>query len=509
LTPFRVAGKEKSTVSVSSNLPSQNVRNWMNIVDPILFQSALQPKSAAMCAPGTGIGLISYGRLAQMIHTICRQLTRFGLAPHKMVAVQIKDPIFLAAVTLALARLGVVSVSRYDDRTLDTIKVDTLISDAPLPQSKVDQVILVDLSWIKANDVSLESFEPARTSPDDLCRIILTSGTTGNPKGVAFTHRMVANRTASNSFVFGSRFPACSRIYSDLPISTAPGFWFFIHTLWRGGTFFLPGETFEMTIDAFDEYKVQCVVASPAGLEVLLRNYEQYPSLQSELEMMIAIGDVLTGTLSDRVRRRICSHVTCVYGATETQTTATAPAQLLRDTPGAVGFVVPNVTIEIVSESGEVLPRGVEGLVRIKGPNVVDRYFGEPEASAKAFRDGWYYPGDRGRLESGNLLCLAGRQDTLLNLGGDKINPEAIERALASCPGITECAAFSAPNDFGIGTLWVAVVADPSNDDDRLRDHCAAHLPKQFVPAGFIRVESLPRNTMGKIDRPALPMLLK
>src|SRR5262249_30651857 len=158
----------------------------------------------------------------------------------------------------------------------------------------------------------------------------------------------------------------------------------------------------------FDEHRVQCIVAAPAGLKVLLDKYQRYPALQSEFDMMIAVGDVFTKALSDAVRARICSRVTCVYGATETQTTATGPMQVLSETPGAVGFVVPNVTVEIVSDAGQVLTQGMEGLVRIKGPNVVDRYLGDGEASARVFRDGWFYPGDRGRLEAGNLLCLAG-----------------------------------------------------------------------------------------------------
>src|SRR5258708_15899351 len=98
----------------------------MNIVDPILFQCSLQPKAAALCAPGTGIGLISYGRLAQMIEAICRHLTRLGLGRGKTVAISIKDPIFLTAVTLASTRLGVVTVSPYDQRLLDAIHIHAL-----------------------------------------------------------------------------------------------------------------------------------------------------------------------------------------------------------------------------------------------------------------------------------------------------------------------------------------------------------------------------------------------
>ncbi len=88
----------------------------MNIVDSILFQSEMQPKAAALCAPGSAIGLISYGRLRQFIHNICRNIRKLGLARGQTVAASIKDEIFQAAVTLALARLGIATVPRYDDR---------------------------------------------------------------------------------------------------------------------------------------------------------------------------------------------------------------------------------------------------------------------------------------------------------------------------------------------------------------------------------------------------------
>jgi acyl-CoA synthetase (AMP-forming)/AMP-acid ligase II len=480
----------------------------MNIVDPILFQCILQPKSAALCAPGTGIGLISYGRLAQMIHNICGHATKLGIGPGKNVAVLIKDPIFQAVATLAMARLGVVTVSRYDERILDAVKIDALIADSPPPHAKVDQVVLVDHSWMKGDSSAIEAREISRTAPDDFCRIILTSGTTGGPKAVGFTHRMVADRIARNYIVFGSRLSNCSRIYSDLPLSTASGFRFLIHTLWRGGTFFFPGETFENTIEAFEQYKVQCFMGSPGGVEVLLRKYEQYLSLQSEFEVMIVLGDMFSKSLSSRVRTRICSHVVSVYGATETQTTASAPVELIQNIPGAVGYVVPDVTVEIVSDTGQILPRGSEGLVRIRSTHAVERYIGDPEASAKTFRDGCFYPGDIGSLDSQNLLRIVGRHDALLNLGGDKINPEVIERALAACEGVAECAAFGSPNELGIDYVWAAVVADSEVDDDKLRIYCEANLPPQFRPAGFIRVDRLPRSEMGKLDRRALPDLL-
>jgi acyl-CoA synthetase (AMP-forming)/AMP-acid ligase II len=181
---------------------------------------------------------------------------------------------------------------------------------------------------------------------------------------------------------------------------------------------------------------------------------------------------------------------------------------MIQDTPGAVGYVVPDVTVEIVSETGQVLPRGSEGLIRVKSTHAVDHYIGDPEASAKTFREGCFYPGDIGSLDAQNLLRIVGRHDALLNLGGDKINPEVIERTLAACEGVAECAAFGSPNELGIDNVWAAVVAGSETDDDKLRIYCEANLPPQFRPVGFIRVDRLPRNEMGKLDRRALPNLL-
>jgi hypothetical protein len=117
----------------------------MNIVDPILFQCEIQPKAAALCAPGSNIGLISYGRLAQFIHNISRTIRKLGLAPKQLVAVSIKDEIFQTAVVLALARLGIVTVSRYDERLAGTVKVDAVITDSPAAFVNAPQLILADL----------------------------------------------------------------------------------------------------------------------------------------------------------------------------------------------------------------------------------------------------------------------------------------------------------------------------------------------------------------------------
>ena len=242
-------------------------------------------------------------------------------------------------------------------------------------------------------------------------------------------------------------------------------------------------------------------MTSPAGLEVLLKWFERYPALQSNFEVIFSGGDVLSKSLVDRVRSRICSNVIIGYGPTEASLTASAPVQLIEEVQGAVGFVTPGTVVEIVDEVGTVMPSGRQGLVRVKSSFAVDRYFDKPTASAGVFRDGWFHPGDIGALEPNGLLSIAGRHDSLLNLGGDKVNPESIEAVIASFAGVTECAVFASPNDLGNKEVIALVVTSDAIDQAKLKSYCAERLAPQFMPTKFVRIDKLPRNPMGKIDR--------
>jgi acyl-CoA synthetase (AMP-forming)/AMP-acid ligase II len=473
----------------------------MNIVDPILFQCRRQPPVAAICAPGPGIGLISYRRLERFIHNISRRLHAFGLPPRSVVAVNIEDVIFHAAVVLALTRLGMITLSLREGDFAAPIKVDALVTTTRLPLAASGRVILADLSWTEGDGQPLEPHLLPPTHEDDLCRIILTSGTTDAPKAVALSHRLLAARINRHLTVFGNRLGNCHRIYSDVPVSSSLGFQFLIYALWRGGTAFFPGDNFANTLRVFEEYKVQCLVGSPGGFENLLRWFDTIPSYQSNIEVLFCGGDVLSRSLSDRLRARICSHVIAAYGSTEASMSAAAHAHEIAEVPRAVGFVTPGVVIQIVDQAGTILPPGEEGRVRIRSEYAVDNYFGNPEESGKVFRDGWFYPGDVGTLSADNLLVIGGREQAVLNLGGDKINPERIEHVLAQFKGVLEAAAFSAPNEYGVNEVCAVVVSREKLDEAALRAHCEARLARPFVPARFYFADSLPHNEMGKIDR--------
>jgi acyl-CoA synthetase (AMP-forming)/AMP-acid ligase II len=477
----------------------------MNIVDQILFQCRRQPPVAAICVPGADIGLISYRRLALFIHNISRRLAATGLRPGQLVAVSIEDQIFHIAMLLALARLGMASVSARSAARLP-LPVDGFITDKTLPAGVVDCVILANMSWTEGDGIPVDA--PA-VRPDDLCRVILTSGTTGESKGVPISHRLLADRISRHTTVFGARVADCRRIYSDMPITTSLGFQFLVATLWRGGTYFLPGDSFANTLTAMEQYQTQCVLAPPSGLELLLKWFEVTPAYQSNLQVVISGGDLLSQALSRRVRMRMCSHLVSVYGSTEAATTASAPAHELDRTPGAVGYIIPGVRAQIVDHHGVVQPPDSEGLLRIRSEVAVDHYLGEPSDSGRVFRDGWFQPGDFASLDTQGLLTITGRDKNVLSIGGDKISPEVVEAAVAAFPGIAEVAVTSLPNAVGNHEIIAIIVGNGEIDLEALGRHCAVRLSPQFVPANFAVTDRLPRNDMGKIDRPQLAERLR
>ncbi len=467
----------------------------MNIVEPILFHCRTQVAVAAMCAPGHALPLVSYGRLEQFIYAIAAKARAQGLGPGNVVALMIEEPILHAAFILGLAYLGAETVSVRDTNLPAELKIDAVIADKSLIFGNARRVILADMNWLAGDGRAPDPGTPPATGA---CRIILTSGTTGHPKGVAFSHDMLIERIARHTWTFGRTVATCSRIFIDPGLGTAIGFLFWLYTLAKGGTAIVRGPDAVETMQAFTLYNVQAMVASPAALAEFVGYYDSAPALTAAFEVVLSVGGLMPRALSERVRARLCSSLIACYGSTEANIVATAPAHAIVDTLGAVGFVTPGVTVGIADRSGNALPAGQEGLVRIRGPFTVEGYRGD--AQGGAFRDGWFYPGDIGRLTPERLLVLSGREQAVLNLGGDKVSPERIEQALASCPGVQQVAAFAVSNAAGIEELAVAVVA-ASFDAEALRRHCARELPPAFVPGRFIRIADIPRNDMGKIDR--------
>jgi len=478
----------------------------MNIVEPILFQARHCPPAPAMCAPGATFGLISYARLADLINNVGRRAIGLGLSRGQIVVIRVSDQILHATLALGLINIGVITVSTSGSLP-PRLRIDAIITDAPGSAAAANgaRIMPADVSWMAGNGRPPDASHIHRGSGDDIYRICLTSGSTGEAKALALSHSLELARLARYDHLFGGRFPECSRFFSDLGLTSGIGFRQLLYVLSRGGMAMFPGATPMDTLQAFELYKVQGLVASPGALGAFVKFYEANSAFRSPFQIIMSAGSPLHDSLSERVRARICPDMIFSYGTTETSFVSSAPAHALVGTPGAVGYCAPDMSVEIVDSVGTQLPPGSEGSVRIRSALNVREYVGEPEASAALFRDGCFYTGDVGYLTGDSMLVITGREKNVFNLGGDKVSPERIEAAMTAFDGVGEAAVFTRANDLGIDEVWAVVV--PKNgalDEAALRRHCRGRLADTHVPVRFIAVTALPRNANGKVERQRL-----
>lgn len=377
----------------------------MNIVEPLFLHCHGKAEDVALAAPGTALNLVNYGRLGRAIDNVCHRIIAAGFETGDRIALFVDDPILHAIILLALTRLGIITISARNKNFSWRFDIDAVIADKSFA-SAAPPLIVADPEWIAGNDRPLDEKYIYRAAPEDLCRIFLTSGTTGEEKAVAVTHQMVVTRINRQNMFFGPGAPFCTRTYLDLALTTSLGFQVLFATLWRGGVLFLGREP-QATISALPIYKVQNMVASPRGLQQLMEAMDRRPEYQSGLQAVFSGGSLLPDSLAERLRERVCPNLTKGYESTEATMVASMPSHFAKGVAGAVGYILPDISVEIVNEEGEVLPAGKEGIVRIRSDYGVNEYFNDPEETARAFRDGWFYPGDMGYVTKDNMLVIS------------------------------------------------------------------------------------------------------
>ncbi len=480
----------------------------MNIVDPILFQCRINANQPAICAPGATLDAMTYAQVGLMLNALTRAVLEHGLQRGEVVGVLIGNKILHVLISLALARIGVVTVSCRGRSLPKELGAVAVLTDTAGPFANVDRIILVDPQWDRGDGRSFETGQ-FTTGRDELCRIILTSGSTGVPKGVAFSHGKMFEKNARLDYTRLDRWSRSARLFCDLGLSSSLGFYYVLYMLSRGGMIMMFGQDIVGTLQALNLFEMENMATSPYGLAEYLKFYESQPAFRCGFDHVLVAGGALTKQLSARAWARMTPNLITTYGAAETGAVASGDARITTEVPGAVGFVLPEAEAEIVDSEDRPLPRSKEGIVRVRTAQAADRYFNDPETSARHFRHGWFYPGDIGYLREDNLLVTSGRQESLINVGGDKVNPEIVEEVIAAFPAIADCAVVNMANELGIEEIHALIVPRGVFAEDDLRKHCAAKLQRVFIPVRFLAVDKIPRNDMAKIERSKLADLAK
>jgi long-chain acyl-CoA synthetase len=147
--------------------------------------------------------------------------------------------------------------------------------------------------------------------------------------------------------------------------------------------------------------------------------------------------------------------------------------------------------------------------VRIRGPNLFQRYWNKPAETAAAFHDGWFDTGDLGRLDENGFLTLVGRKHDLIIVSGYNVYPQVVERVIGECPGVAECAVFGLADEKRGETVAAAIVrSDAALDETALSTWCSQRLVHYQQPRKFLFVDQLPRNSLGKVLRRELSQMV-
>ena len=356
----------------------------------------------------------------------------------------------------------------------------------------------------KANGMT-GHFTPVDRSPDDLAAFLYTSGTTGRSKGAMLTQdNLLSNASTLAEFW---RFSSDDVLLHALPIFHTHGL--FVATnvsLIAGGSIlFLPKFDLDAVLDLLPQ--ATSMMGVPTFYTRLLGSPRFTKDLTDHMRLFVSGSAPLLAETHKEFQERTGHRILERYGMTETNMNTSNPYDGDRRA-GTVGMPLPGVELKITDpDSGETLPDGTIGQIEVRGPNVFKGYWQMPEKTAAELRsDGFFITGDLGKIDEDGYVHIVGRNKDLIISGGYNIYPKEIELILDDQPGVMESAVIGVPHaDFGETVLGL-IVAQPGQtvDLDAISEAARVSLAGFKQPRKLMAIDSLPRNTMGKVQKNVL-----
>jgi acyl-CoA synthetase (AMP-forming)/AMP-acid ligase II len=324
-------------------------------------------------------------------------------------------------------------------------------------------------------------------------RIAYTSGTTGIPKILLYSRREHENSVAKAMWLNG--FTRRSRNLVVMPFSVSGSYTNATACIRSGATVVV--EERMPAAQAIAAHAITHTTLAPLVLQRILDDLPAGFAKPAELKIF-SFGAAVSSALRAKMLARLATDLCDLYGSNEAGFTSAT-----RGT-AEFGSVLPGVRLEIVDEHDRPLPSGEMGRIRVQTDCMVEGYLDDPEASARMFRNGWFYAGDLGMLHGGRHLQVLGRSDDLLNIGWNKFSPSVLEELVLRAAEIEDAAVCSVPNADGIEEICVAVPGARARDSGLVERIARAF---HGIPIGrfhVIGMARIPRNANGKIQRDLL-----
>jgi len=340
--------------------------------------------------------------------------------------------------------------------------------------------------------------------PGKLAAILLTSGSTGPPKGVMLSGgNLYANADAIRLSWLGLR--AADRALVTLPFHHAFGNSILQSHLLAGSCLvFDPAASGPVPLEAIDRHRITALYAVPDQCVLLARSLRSR-TLPESARFLAVAGGRLAPDLGLRLADVIApTELIVMYGQTEATARLTClDPGWLHLAPDSIGRPIPGVEIEIVDEQGGAVGPGVVGAIRARGPGSCLGYWRDPAASAQILRGGWLWTGDRGSVDEFGLLHHAGRADDIVKIGGRRVDLGRLCREIESGIGAARCVAVPFETAEGAQRCALFVVGPESHRDAALA-WCRNSLSRDERPAVIEALADIPILDSGKPDTSAL-----
>ena len=465
---------------------------------------------------------LSFAQVQEQTGRICAYLRQSGLKPGDRLVVQSEKCAFGVSLYLASLQAGIIYIPLNTGYTPE--EVAYFLRDATPGLFVCDPAKLEGFRALAAEgSIRLETLdkngqgrlplaveklapdtgiEPA--GEDDVAVILYTSGTTGRSKGAMLTHRNLSSNALHLVQIWG--FTDRDVLLHALPIYHVHGLFVALHCAFLSAAtmHFLPG----FDADRIVHYLPQSTVLM--GVPTFYTRLLKHPGFTRELcagvRLFISGSAPLLAETFEEFQQRTGQSILERYGMTETGMLVSNPLDGNR-VAGTVGFPLPEVETRILDTAGQPVANGEVGVLEVRGPNVFKGYWQMPEKTAEDIKpDGFFITGDLASQDDEGRITLVGRNKDMVISGGLNIYPIEIEACINELPGVTETAIIGVPHDdFGEGVVAVVVTEKGASvTEAQIYDHLATRIARFKQPKKILFVDTLPRNSMGKVQKNVL-----
>ncbi|MFD4647120.1 long-chain fatty acid--CoA ligase [Streptomyces sp. NPDC058441] len=480
---------------------------------------ALLARSARSHADRTAVRqgdrVLTYGELDDLTARFAALLRVRGVRAGDRVAMVLPNVLHFPVVYYGILRAGGVVVPMNPLLKSDEIAfvlrdcaTRFLVASPSSADEAVPAAAMAGVEYLVADPATLDAqlrlappvTEEAGNADDDTAVILYTSGTTGTPKGAELTHRnLVSNAlTAAGTLLCVGPDDV---LFGGLPLFHAFGQTCALNTAITAGACLtlLPRFDSATALEILRRDEVTVFLGVPTMYTALLQS--GVGSALPRLRLGVSGGSALPVELLHAAERELGVTVLEGYGLSETSPVACFNPPDRPRKPGSIGLPVRGVELRLVAEGGRVVGPGEVGELAIRGENVMKGYWNRPDATARAFQEGWFHSGDLARVDDDGYYFIVDRKKDLVIRGGYNVYPREIEEVLYRHPDVAEAAVIGVPDPARGEEVAAVVVLRPGAriTTDELRDYVRQRVAAYKYPRIVRFVDELPKGATGKI----------